>query len=110
MDVTLNVGLERPDGGRVYWPHVDAVLREGGLTVVDGWLADAAPGREETYVVRVYAPMTRGPFEDRIMDAAVKLGQDCIAVEYEVGDGKLIGPHADAWGEFDPELFLECRG
>ncbi len=41
-----------------------------------------------------------------IYDLAVELRQDCIAVYIpRSGVGKLIGPNADKWGEFDLTYF-----
>ena len=37
---------------------------------------------------------------------AERLEQDCIAIRYENGKGELIGPKAEAWGEFNPEYFI----
>lgn len=37
--------------------------------------------------------------------------QDCIAVwNYDKGEGRLLGPDAARWGEFDPEFFIMNDG
>lgn len=57
---------------------------------------------EETFVVRLPYPMA----EQDLFALSVVLDQDCIA-QWNGGDtGKLIGPRASLWGEFNPELFI----
>lgn len=43
-------------------------------------------------------------FEDGVHQISRSLGQDCIAVMYDDGTGKCIGPHADRW-PFDRKFF-----
>ncbi len=48
-----------------------------------------------------------GAFENTIYDLALLLNQDAIAVYLpDFGHGALIGPRAEAWGNFNPEFFL----
>jgi len=38
-------------------------------------------------------------------------GQDCYAAYCpDTGDGQLIGPRADQWGEFNPAFFIRFLG
>jgi hypothetical protein len=43
-------------------------------------------------------------FEDGIHHVSRSLGQDCIAVMYDDGTGKCIGPNAERW-PFDRKFF-----
>lgn len=42
---------------------------------------------------------------DVLYDVACELNQDCVAVAFPDGTGRLVGPRSEAWGEFNPEYF-----
>lgn len=42
---------------------------------------------------------------DKCWELCEALGQDCIAVRFEGGNGALLGPKADDWGDFNPAYF-----
>lgn len=52
-----------------------------------------------------------GDVVDAVYQLAEKLNQEAIAVWWPArAEGKLIGPKAEAWGEFDPAQFLMPDG
>lgn len=67
-------------------------------------------------IVQDDTPLSRFSTRERIIGLAITLKQDCIAVVplvhgtsmclYEAG--QLIGPHSEAWGQFDQQFFLEA--
>jgi hypothetical protein len=59
---------------------------------------------EDCGVFQVEFEYGRALFEDALYGVANSLGQDCIAVMYEDGNGACIGPRADRW-PFDPKSF-----
>jgi hypothetical protein len=67
---------------------------------------------EPTLVMSGYlSRLDPADFCDFLYKLAVALGQDCIAFA-EVDDGGsiahgwLVGPHASAWGDFNPAFFV----
>lgn len=67
---------------------------------------------EPTLVVRViYRNNSPLFFLQDTRDAASYLEQDCIAVyRPKTGKGALVGPRAEKWGTFNPELFFMLDG
>ena len=77
-----------------YWRHDRAVLKDR---------------TEETLVVMVPFVGDIHYFDQQLYFAADYMSQDCIAYAYEHDGrlvGKLVGPNAAAWGEFDLNYFL----
>jgi hypothetical protein len=104
----LNIGLgpalkpgKEALGGRAlrFW---GPVLRE----VFERYQGEVAPSDTEATLVvagRVAEPVTLA-----FNEAVAQSGQDCVAVWYpESGEGALVGPRADAWGAFNPEMFIK---
>ena len=67
---------------------------------------------EPTLVMSGYlSRLDPADFADFLYQLAEALGQDCIAFaevneDDTLGDGWLVGPHAEAWGSFDPQFFV----
>lgn len=67
---------------------------------------------EPTLVMTGYiSRISMETLKDFLYTLAVALGQDCIAVAEvkdngDLGNGWLVGPHAKAWGSFDPKFFI----
>lgn len=63
------------------------------------------PVQERCAIVQVeLAGVARSVFEDGVRHISSQLGQDCIAVMYDSGEGCTVGPRADRW-PFDPKFF-----
>jgi len=117
MAYILNIGLARKGNSNI---GLGTVLRE---LVQSGFIVGAykvcVSDTEATVVAEValqVAPSRSATFQEAckpLHHLAVLLGQDCIAIAnyYEkYGEGALIGPRADKWGEFNPEYFLLLDG
>lgn len=113
---TLNIGLNRPDGGTNTVEQVtDAVRRawptdtciHAPLTMHGPVNSDTGP----TMVVEVGAAGWNATEEHVVNRLAEELGQEAIAVYWNrSGKGYLVGPEADQWGEFNPSLFIMPDG
>lgn len=53
-----------------------------------------------TAVISVEFAGSKSSFELAINRLCEVTNQDCIAVLYDDGEGKLVGPRAEAWGDF----------
>lgn len=104
MKYTLNIGLARKGSSYLDVVEVIRALQDAQLYI--GAYALVQSGTEPTVVVEVDGP---APAAGYVL--AQRLGQDCIAVWHpDTEVGRLIGPHAAAWGEFNPEFFLLLDG
>ena len=105
MKTILNIGLAREGNKNI---GVGTVLRElgqRGFQLYEYLIWHSAT--EVTVVAEVEANMSTSPF----YYLAQVLGQDCIAVyRPDLQKGRLIGPKAEAWGEFNPEFFIQLDG
>ena len=62
--------------------------------------------QEPCLVVHAGTFATRGECRDSVWNAAMALGQDCIALYWEpTKEGWLEGPRSQDWGPFDLKLF-----
>lgn len=101
MAALLNIGADIGKfKGVVSMQNVLDVL--GYSKIVYQSIAKAVGPDEATFVVS----LAKAPSDEKIMLASVLLGQDCIAIRYPDGSGKLIGPAAAEWGDFNPEFFV----
>lgn len=100
----LNIGIDTNYGSRLSTDTVFIILQvttNRPRPVPLRWVVKNST-TEPTLVVEVDRPLTR----DEAYAVSAALHQDCIA--QRVGDvGELIGPRADKWGAFDPDLFLD---
>lgn len=62
-----------------------------------------------TAVISVEFAGSKEAFEFGINTISEVFNQDCVAVLYDDGEGKLVGPRAEAWGEFNPSYFTLPR-
>lgn len=80
----------------------DQVLGEVQTVAYDG---PDGPVREDCAVITIgIADVSRKTLEDAIYMIASNLGQDCIAVLYDSGEGLCVGPGASRW-PFDRASF-----
>lgn len=99
----INVGLDKPLGGYVTAGELAQVVYDSRATVHAARIAVVTHenGTEQTWVAHV-----KGLTDEVVYDIAEKLGQDCIAIyDTDTCTGKLIGPNAASWGEFNPDYF-----
>lgn len=113
MEVIINIGLAVGPNGTTGNIGTGTALRElaqAGFTINAHALHHSET--ELTVVahcdIQVEAPST---FINPAYLVAYILGQDCIAVYVPAtGRGRLVGPRAAAWGEFDPAQFIQLDG
>ena len=90
-------------------PEIVQATERAGLQIKTLAVHQSPDGTERSVVIGVRS----GPVEvsGAVRGLATVLGQDCIAVWSPRGSfGKLIGPRADAWGAFDPAMFVLLDG
>jgi len=104
-DTILNIGLDGVAPGSSLPVFIVArALRAAGFTQVSGRIIQS--DSEETYVTQGF-----GLSDAAIYQLSVELGQECIAV-YDLlhREGRMVGPDAAKWGEFNPEFFFLPNG
>jgi hypothetical protein len=110
MKYVLNIGVNRSEKGELFpgrfvmREDVFMCLRAAQFNVLHVEYRQHAD-RESTYVVVAEFDGTSAA----VTAVCHALDQDCIAVAwYDDGRrfiGRLVGPRADEWGEFNPALF-----
>lgn len=110
MTYLINIGLDRTgDTSLSPAQAVAAINLRPGLSLWEHTVQES--DTELTVVARV---SHLGMFTDvnrEFFRLARALGQDCVAVLHEdTGRGALHGPNAAAWGDFNPEFFLQLDG
>lgn len=114
MQYILNIGLDNlpPEAGNsigVKALFVSRAIRRAGF-YAEPIRKVVESDSEFTLVVEATFSSYFG-VPQAINDLAVVLAQDCIAVYCKNnGEGRLIGPRADNWGVFNPELFFKLDG
>jgi len=85
----------------LYVKHLSEVLEPGWKAVI----MHGTEERETTLIVKGVFNY-QASHTDLLWELVDKACQDCIAIYYPNEDiGFLFGPNADAWGEFDINLF-----
>lgn len=111
MKYELNVGLDSANGRDTQASR--AVRLDNARKMLDklggvsfATIGDLA-GADEPCLYAKGTMLSLGALDlvDVLYDVACELKQDCVAVAYSNGSGRLIGPNAAAWGEFNPEYF-----
>lgn len=105
--VTLNIGLSTAElrgGGELSRARVMRVLRRTGANV----LADSrhVSDSEPTLVVDLDRPLTA----EEGNEVSAALDQQAIVQRSVDGSGELFGPMAEAWGPYNPKLFVMPDG
>lgn len=114
MLVHLNIGLTSEAFGVVAANSVLQVLSNHGFFVRTSETIES--DTEPTLVaVADFGLLTFSECPHTLAEAVHRIselaGQDCIAVWLpEHRKGRLIGPRAAAWGEFNPKLFIAPNG
>lgn len=107
MNLILNIGTTSE--GRPNLKETEMVLElyHAGFIVEDHKIIQS--DTEPTLVARVLAPSYHT--DERIHSLSVLWNQECIAVYDRIaGTGRLVGPKAEAWGDFNPEYFFLIDG
>lgn len=110
MSIILNIGRAVPATGAILPASaVYAALEARGLEVLSS--VHMQSDSEPTIVAEVESWTDGLGFDAAqaraIADLSADLGQDCIAA-YDLSEGRglLLGPRADAWGDFNPAFFI----
>lgn len=123
MQVEMNIGLTSKDGRNAPHEVMDRAVRAVSLLSeslyfgrIENRFKQAryegpdGPVVEPTLVVRTVACQPLLSIRHLIRYLAGRMGQDCIAVRFEDDRGgpygELIGPRAQAWGDFNPDFFI----
>jgi hypothetical protein len=108
MDLILNIGLARADQPNVPAQHALHLVHKHVGPTLEHTLVQS--DTEPTLVVRAVW-QTLGQLAGILWTLSHALGQDCVAVyRPDTGKGSLIGPKADAWGDFNPAFFIMPDG
>lgn len=103
MNLILNIGLMAPDGTEIAATAALRAMR--AASIVWATARQHQSSTENTLVVECDTT------DDRVDLVACWLEQDCIAVWDRMHrEGRMIGPRAAKWGEFDPSQFLLPNG
>ena len=108
MTYLLNIGLARAGNSNI---GVGTVLRDLAFSFKTIAYDVRYSETEATVVALVSTHLDAERATIALYHLATTLGKDCIAVwDIRRGKGSLIGPYADACGEFNRELFLLPSG
>jgi len=108
MRFILNIGLARAGNSNIGTGTVLREIATAGFTI--DFYSIQHSDTEITVVAQCEDNNLPGR-DNRIDNLSTLLGQDCIAVYFPDDKfGQLIGPRAAAWGEFNPEFFLNLDG
>lgn len=115
MHIIFNIGLESKDAdGNVIALDPEAVCEfTHELAGVGFWGAVLESHTEQTLVIEFdYAELRQhASFTNVALKICESFNQDCVAVyNTALEAGQLIGPRAEAWGEFNPEYFFLVDG
>lgn len=123
MHVILNIGLVTSDkfgevqhyGSGTALYHLLNALRANFMHDYSVEVQVRTSDTEDTAIVELKGIVYTGPvmpdvtpqarFRDMLYNLCHTLRQDCIAALIN-GEGFLVGPYADAWGEFNADYFL----
>jgi hypothetical protein len=100
MKATLNVGLKASSSDKVFSDDEALAAVRKLFNVFDFRFAESAT--ERTLIARVDCDDWWGTHAFAL---SLLLDQDCIAISFGQF-GQLIGPRAEAWGEFNPDYFI----
>ena len=101
----LNIGLKDPAGGPdLKVSDVLKAVKDAGGEVVNSSVYES--NTEPTLVVKLKTKL-----DDKSADKlSSDLGQESIAQRFDDETGKLYGPQAEKWGDFNPEFFVTLDG
>jgi len=103
----LNIGMARKSLPNTTAARVVAELFHAGFQVQAHAVFQSDT---EPTVVAIVKPVDFMQ-DERLFSVAIELGQDCIAVyDLDLAKGRLIGPKADEWGEFNGDYFIKFDG
>lgn len=113
MTYVLNIGLNNlPDNfSRDVHQQVSAVINAiAGAGFKATLTRIVQSDTEPTLVVHAETRYSYVPAAVRIEGLASALNQDCVAAVFPSGSGALLGPRAEAWGAFNPDMFFCIDG
>ena len=61
--------------------------------------------KESVAVIVFEAASNKAAIVSTISKISAEFGQDCIAIRFNDGEGRLAGPAADKWAPFNPAYF-----
>lgn len=115
MQIIFNIGLETKDAaGNVGLLDVEAVCEFIHELTSCGFYGALLESRTEPTLVLEfdYAELREhASITDVALEVCERFNQDCVAVyNTALEAGQLIGPRAEAWGDFNPEYFFLVDG
>lgn len=107
MKIEINIGLTTDTGLAISSTNAGRRLCEFLPQLVVTNVDVRASSTELTLIVEgTIEHISFADLESAIYRLAGLLFQDCIAFRIDGQHGYLIGPNAEAWGDFDPAEFL----
>ena len=115
MHIIFNIGLESKDaeGNVIALDHEAVCEFTHELAGVGFWGAIHESHTEQTLVIEFdYAELRKHIGATKLAyRICERFNQDCVAVyNTALEAGQLIGPRAEAWGDFNPEYFFLVDG
>jgi hypothetical protein len=109
MEVVLNIGLARNGKPNLTTRDAIAALEANNFWPISTEVFQSDTEPTLVAVVDAHRAARLFPMRAGLFNVSVALEQDCIgALANNVG--RLIGPRAAAWGEFNPEFFIMPDG
>jgi hypothetical protein len=103
LGTLVNIGLDTNDGKGITASRAITMLMAQGVEVLEH--AEHTSSTEPTLVAKLSRPLTAA----QATAVSAALDQEAIA-QYTDGAGKLYGPAASKWGDFNPEFFMTLDG
>ncbi len=101
--ITLNIGLNTNDGGKVPIHEAINCLNFCGVQILESRVVNSPNGDDQTLIIVTNARDINQP---TVYELAQQLRQDCIAIS-NGKRGELIGPNAAKWGQFNKDFFIQ---
>ena len=101
----INIGLDNPSGGpRLKVQDVLNAVRKAGGEVISSSVHTS--NTEPTLVVKLKTKLD----DQSATKLSKDLGQEAISQRFEDETGKIYGPQAEKWGDYNPEFFITSDG
>ena len=102
--LTINIGLEKNTGGSVSVAGLLEILCNN-FHMESAQIKQSET--EPTLIFRAYYISCGYELAGLLYDLCIRFKQDCVAYSFDGGvTGRLVGPNATAWGEFNPDFFI----
>jgi len=109
MIIEINIGMNVNGVKTLSTAEICKTVEDYGFEIFSLWIVQS--DSEPTVVFATEIDESKEKWKSDLFDVALALCQECIAVfDPESGNGELIGPRAEKWGEFNPHYFFRLDG